>query len=355
MVAVTWACILLGVAKAVDTGGHQSCGDLKSIYKSKGCCGNPDKLIDMQVVPRPEGKMLAGTNICDGMKADFANIACVVANINEQAGADVTEGTVGTFETNAVPVMTSYMDAGLCPVNVHWHLGAEHKSDGQYDASGSAPAAGRRLAADVRAGHKCYHYDSADTRFTTQYDWQHCVGMHVGETYEVHWPHSKAGACGSPNQYQTPFYDGVFCKHGDDAAVTADPTKINLLAGGLDNLALRVGVQAQVFTIVNDEDYFYPDLVRGMIIDGVYGADMAHYTGSTTGTTRDNEVCSTYTPLTWQVDRKCQLISASSFDKMCADMKMMRDDMSDDLHAHGSRETVSPEFAANNVQSVNNR
>ena len=27
-------------------------------------------------------------------------------------------------------------------------------------------------------------------------------------------------------------------------------------------------------------------------------------------------------PITWQVDRKCHLISASSFDKLCADMKI---------------------------------
>jgi hypothetical protein len=41
--------------------------------------------------------------------------------------------------------------------------------------------------------------------------WQHCIGMHVGETYEVHWLHFSEGACGTtPNQYQTYFYDGVF-------------------------------------------------------------------------------------------------------------------------------------------------
>jgi len=140
---------------------------------------------------------------------------------------------------------------------------------------------------------------------------------------------------------------GVFCKFGQSGA----PGEVDLLA----DLPGPVGVQAQVFTIINDEDYFYPELMRGMILEGEYGADMARYTGSTTGTSRSNEICSAYTPITWQVDRKCHLISASSFDKMCADMKMQRDDMSDDLHAHGSREVVAPEFAANNVQSVQNR
>ena len=109
-------------------------------------------------------------------------------------------------------------------------------------------------------------------------------------------------------------------------------------------------MQSQVFTIVNDEAYYEPDLIKGMIMKGDFGADIAMYTGSTTGTSRDNEICSRYTPITWQVDRKCHLISASSFDKMCADMKAQRDDMSGDLHAHGSREVVADNLAANNQQ-----
>ena len=42
------------------------------------------------------------------------------------------------------------------------------------------------------------------------------------------------------------------------------------------------------------------------------------------------------------------MISASSFDKMCADMKAQRDDMTDDLYAHGSRTLVSDQLTANN-------
>ena len=118
------------------------------------------------------------------------------------------------------------------------------------------------------------------------------------------------------------------------------------------DIASAVGVQAQVFTIVNDEAYYYPDLIKGMIVDGDFGSDMAIYTGSTTGTTRNNTVCSQYSPITWQVDRKCHLISASSFDKMCADMLTQNDDMTDDLYAHGSRELVADYIAANNQQNL---
>jgi len=102
-------------------------------------------------------------------------------------------------------------------------------------------------------------------------------------------------------------------------------------------------VQGQVFTIINDNTgaYDYDDLINGMRVGGDFGADMAMYTGSTTGTSRTNEVCSRYAPITWQVDRKCHLISAKSFDKLCKDMLAVRDDMSGDVHPHGARMLVN--------------
>jgi len=290
----------------------------------------------------------AGVNPCTGTKVDLPNIACTILEIDgdemtafvntsafalgtaEQSGVNVTKGYQGLYETALEPILEDYFEVGMCPVNVHWHLGAEHYSLGEYDENGSGPHSDhdhRKLAGNVRQGYQCHLYDKTDKTFTTEYDWKHCVNTHVGETYEVHWPHSGMGACGTVNQFQTPFYDGVFCNG-------VDPTKI--------------GVQGQVFTIVNDERYYYPDLMRGMIKDGDYGLDMATYTGSTTGTSRDNEVCSQYAGITWKVDRKCHLISASSFDKMCADMMTQRDDMSDDLYPHGARELVDDILAADN-------
>ena len=287
----------------------------------------------------------AGTNPCEGKKPDLPNVECVIdalTNVGPQSGANVTQGYTGGLDVDHVPITTAYWMNGMCPVNVHWHLGAEHYSAGQYDETGTGPVLAskendldRRVLAEARQGYQCKYYDASDAKFTKPYVWEHCVGMEVGQTYEVHWPHSAAGACGTLDQYQTPFYDGVFCRDG----VLTDTAK-------------QIGVQAQVFTIVNDETYYYPDLMRGMIVDteSGMGQDIAKYTGSTTGTTRDNEICSQYSPITWQVDRKCHLISASTFDKMCADMKAQRDDMSDDLYAHGSRELVADELAANNHQ-----
>jgi len=279
-----------------------------------------------------------GENVCDGQKPDLPNVQCVIDQVfqtGEQSGANVTKGYNGMRNSSAVPITTPYFEAGLCPVNVHWHLGAEHLSVGEFDEDGNGPTdiqERRKLAGKERQGFQCSMYDETEEKFTKPFDWKHCdSSMEVGQTYEVHWPHSAAGACGTVNQYQTPFYDGVFC-----------------VDGVLEDTASQIGVQSQVYTIVNDEDYYYPDLIRGMIVDGDFGSDVAMYTGSTTGTSRDNEVCSQFAPITWQVDRKCHMISASTFDKMCSDMKAQRDDMSGDLYAHGARELVSDDNAANN-------
>jgi len=289
-------------------------------------------------------------NKCKGAKLDLPNKDCIHVP-GPQAGANVTKGYVGGLDVGDLkPNMKQYWQTAMCPVNVHWHLGTEHYSLGEYDELGDSPHgnierpdwAARKLAGDydykVRAGFRCHHYDPDDEKFTKKYDWQHCKHMEVGETYEVHWPHSAAGACGTVDQYQTPFYDGVFCN--------LDMETLGTLQA--QDIASAVGVQGQIFTIVNDESYFYPDLMRGMIVDGDMGKDLHYYTGSTTGTSRSNEMCSSYAPITWQVDRKCHMISASSFDKLCYDMKMQRDSMEDDLHAHGSRELVKNDLVANN-------
>lgn len=313
-------------------------------------------------------------NICAGAMIDAPNVPCMEdmledsANVTEdvaasgigpQAGANVTAGYKGSMDVgDLMPITEPYYKKGLCPVNVHWHLGAEHYSAGQFDCTenmhddhrrlaqkcGPSDIHERRLAAGKeRQGFQCNYYDETDPKFTTPYEWSFCDGsMEVGQTYEIHWPHSAAGACGTPNQYQTPFYDGVFCNLPLDVFTTLGP----------QDIASNVGVQAQVFTIVNDEAYYYPDLFKGMIVEGDFGKDMAIYTGSTTGTSRSNEICSQYSPITWQVDRKCHLISASSFDKMCADMLTQADDMSDDLYAHGARELVADILAGNNQQNL---
>jgi len=294
----------------------------------------------------------------------FHNTDCLVDDVTqtlEQAGGNVTRGYVGGFDAaDRVPITEQYSNTDLCPVNVHWHLGAEHLSVGEYDEYGTGPALSanerdtlydeahhsdyRRKLADgtIRLGGRCHHYDAADTKFTTEFDWQHCTNMKVGETYEIHWPHSAAGACGTKWQYQSPFYDGVFCH---DGVITIAPL----------NTYDTIGVEGQIFTVVNDEMYYVDDLIHGMhrgtFMGQDMGSDIAKYTGSTTGTSRTNDLCSRYTPITWQVDRKCHMISASSFDKMCKDMLAVKDDMSGDVYPHGARELVDHFLSANNQQT----
>ena len=178
--------------------------------------------------------------------------------------------------------------------------------------------------------------------------------MHVGETYEIHWPHSAAGACGTKWQFQSPFYDGVLC---NDPAVLGVYTADNTLA----NMGSAVGVEGQVFTVVNDDAY---DVHLGLdgAIKGTFGGrpfwqDVARYTGSTTGQSRDNQVCSRYSPITWQVDRKCHMISAKSFDMLCAQMKMQADNPNDghDLEPHGARTTVTAQMTATNILDGHDR
>ena len=281
----------------------------------------------------------------------FSNVNCfrdAVTQTLEQAGGNVTRGYVGGMDAGPRrPITQPYSQVGLCPVNVHWHLGAEHLSVGQYDeygtgppttnssGSGSSSSGRRQLAAGERRGGRCHYYRNTDPKFTTPYNWRFCTNMKVGETYEVHWPHSAAGACGTQWQMQSPFYDGVFCR---DGIITIAPL----------NTYQKIGVQSQTFVVVNDEAYYQPNLFRGMLTHGQHGLDMAMYTGSTTGTSRDNQVCSRFTPITWQVDRKCHLVSASSFDKMCQDMLNNRDDMSMDIYPHGAREVAAHALTANN-------
>merc|ERR1712157_709294 len=220
-------------------------------------------------------------NVTGGYRA-----STVAANVGPQAGANVTKGYEGSMDVgDLMPITAPYYTKGLCPVNVHWHLGAEHYSAGEYDCvenmhddsdhgreleqkcGPSDIHERRRLAGKVRQGFQCNHYDEADPKFTTPYEWKYCdKSMEVGQTYEVHWPHSAAGACGTPNQYQTLFYDGVFCmglaKLGIDNGTATLAEKITGQDGSPE-LSTKVGVQGQVFTIVNDEQYYYPDLIRG--------------------------------------------------------------------------------------------
>ena len=150
-------------------------------------------------------------------------------------------------------------------------------------------------------------------------------------------------------QYQYPFYDGVFCGQG--------PETISIGNGDLAdppntfNVNKRGGVQGQVYTIINSDatEYQHDTLFYGAWMGQNHWSDVATYIGSTTGTSRDNNVCSMYSPITWQVDRTCHVISARSWDHMCKLMLEQADDLEYETHPHGSRKLVNNEFSADTV------
>ena len=156
-----------------------------------------------------------GENVCEGKKPDLPNTACIVdakVNVGPQAAANVTKGYQGSMNVTEDPITVPFWSVGMCPVNVHWHVGTEHLSVGEYDETGVGPATDGEVPANgaaqgggdsPREGHRCKLYDPSARMFNEPFDWKYCQGMEVGETYEVHWPHSAAGACGTPNQYQT--------------------------------------------------------------------------------------------------------------------------------------------------------
>ena len=84
---------------------------------------------------------MSGTNTIETyFNCALDNGSCadkLVADV-EPAGGNVTVGYAGSVNVGTdAPIKEPYYKQQLCPVNVHWHLGAEHLSVGQYDETGS--------------------------------------------------------------------------------------------------------------------------------------------------------------------------------------------------------------------------
>ena len=295
------------------------------------------------------------------LRADLGDIECEDAGA--QSATDVTKGAAGDRDPALAPIV-DYNDMGMCTVNVHWHIGAEHRSEGQYDEAAAFDhpnkdtyaGSHRRLASadgGMRIGHMCtkgkelWEANDASVRNSDgsvkEYDWKYCKDMHVGLTYEFHWPHSSLGACQTPWQYQYHFLDGVLC------GATQGGVDIATAAALLGDKTHGIGVEGQVFTIVNGMggDAVRPtwDVLNGW--DRQAAKDVAYYQGSTTGDAVQSgahagDKCrGTGDLVTWHVDRECHTLEASTMDEMCRRMLVISaDDMSPDVIPHGARETV---------------
>jgi len=310
----------------------KTCKTAKDAYKAAECCGAAEKELPSSVKDA----------LCDACPYSFDKPLCVDAE--PQAPRDLT-GANGRASAGAkVPkaAVLNHAQADMLPlVNVHFHLGAEHKSDEFMDGTESVAFDGsdadrrlgtRRLAGGpVRPGWMCSNAGLTDAQ-KLPYTFQHCKGdVAVGKSYEIHYVHSSAGT--------------------HPADVGDDEDESDLMADGLGGAANGRGllnpmvvVEAQVYHIVNDEsltsDSNESHILHGWSVETHDNAVM--YAGSTTGGSHDNTVCSPYA-ITWHVDLKCHKVSASDFDKMCQE-KAAKYNLYKDLYPHSSRKLVSPDF-----------
>lgn len=318
---------LVGMLPTATAEG-KTCGTAKAAYKAAECCGEPDKELPSSVKDA----------LCDACPYSFEKPLCVDAE--PQAPRDLTgaDGRAAAGEMIPKAAVLNHAQADMIPlVNVHFHLGAEHKSDEFSDDTDSVAFDGananRRLAAGaVRPGFMCSNDNLTDAQMAP-YEFQYCKGdVQVGKSYEVHYVHSTAGTHAADVA-------------GDDEA-TAD-----LMADGLGGAANGRGllnpmvvVEGQVYHIVNDESLTSSSteshILHGWSVETHDKAVM--YAGSTTGGSHNNQVCSPYA-ITWHVDLKCHRVSASDFDKMCKE-KAEKYGLYNDLYPHNSRVLVSPQF-----------
>jgi len=279
----------------------------------------------------------------------FAGLACLVVaasaagalcpyNFNKPACADgepqsprdLTAGATGMLTPKAATLNDDQAEF-LPLVNVHFHLGAEHKSEEYsddadsvaYDAEHSGHGH-RRLAESPRPGFMCSNAGLTAEELAP-YTFTSCKGaVEVGKSYEVHYVHSSAG-------YASEDLAG--------AGVDGIEDGLGGAANGRGMLNPMIVVEGQVFQIVNGgEDV--SDMLHGWTVVGHTNSVM--YAGSTTGPSHNNEVCSPYA-ITWHVDKACHKVSPESFDKLCKQMKDQYN-LEDDLYPHGSRKLVDAQF-----------
>ncbi|CAK9107463.1 Putative F-box and FNIP repeat-containing protein L60 [Durusdinium trenchii] len=173
--SVLSAVVLLGLSNVAEA---VTCGDLKTFYKGQQCCGSSSKELTATV---------------PGCPYNFNPPACSMAE--PQTPRDLSTGAQGQMTPKAATLTDA--QANFLPlVNVHFHYGAEHKSDSYQNGTDSEAydaSSGRRLASNPRPGWMCAT-DTLSSSQMTPYTFQYCKGdVQVGKSYEVHYVHSSAG------------------------------------------------------------------------------------------------------------------------------------------------------------------
>jgi len=187
-------------------GLEYTCGDLKAYFNSEGCCGMPEK-------------ELSKTPAEAACPYSFAKPAC--ANAEPQSPRDLTANAPGQKVPKAA-VLNEEQAAFMPLTNVHYHLGAEHKSEAYSDGTDGeaydADQDGRRLGygGEVRPGFMCPTSDLSSTQLES-YSFEHCTGdVTVGKSYEVHYVHSSAGYS---EEVRNSIYESLGSRRISEAAV----------------------------------------------------------------------------------------------------------------------------------------
>ena len=224
-----------------------------------------------------------------------------------QSPRDVTPGFRGGLEARVRP-----FDGDATPrfiqANLHFHLGAEHKSEipnGYFqsaeDVGLATPLVRPASSPDIRAGFFCGLDDvSSDDR--DFYNFTFCKGVSVNYTYEFHWVFSTGapliGLRDEGAEGELGITDGL----AGAANRTVNP---------------KVIVRGQVCRIIYDKsltdvDADYDNFLQQWRQPPLGRA--VRYIGSTTGTDFNNSVCSPL-EVNWHVDTECCTLSAQTFDR----------------------------------------
>jgi len=307
--------LAVSIAASLSFCDSVTCGDLKQLYDSKGCSGH---------LAEP----LSRAPVAATCPYNFTKPAC--ENAEPQAPRDLTSGATGLLKPKAATLSEAQAES-LPLVNVHYHLGAEHRSEDYSNATSSrafdAGGLARRLGGGSNAprpGFMCAT-ETLTAKELTPYTFQHCKGqVEVGESFEVHYVHSSAGY--SPEDLKEVDIDGI-----DDGLGGA--------ANGRGILNPMIVVQAQVFQVVHGGQDV-EDMLHGWTV--VDHSNSVMYAGSTTGQTHNNMVCSPYA-ITWHVDKSCHKVSPATFDNLCKQMSE-KYKLKEDLYPHGSRKLVDSKY-----------
>ncbi|CAE7315223.1 unnamed protein product [Symbiodinium sp. CCMP2456] len=288
---------------------------------SGGNGGNPTTRTTTSV-PAAEGKVL----LCE--------------DAEPQSPRDLTPGFVGGLEPRVRP-LNGDATPRFIQANLHFHLGAEHKSNitnGYFqsaeDVGLATPLVRPQSSPSIREGFFCGLDDvSSDDR--DYYNFVHCDGVSVNYTYEFHWVYSTGapleGLRDEGAEGQLGITDGL----GGAAARTVNPKLI--VRAQVCRIIYNKSLDMDASLVDADYDNFLQKWRQPPETRGV------RYLGSTTGTDFNNSVCSPL-EVNWHVDTECCTLSAQTFDRLC--LEMSRQGLVKDLAPKPSRELVSRNLSA---------